>query len=818
MTALHRLPHYRRDSELFAEVATTPAAYALGSGVHGDRLDVATVPALASHRGRGPALTLRWNDMVAAPAQIDVVVHLHGYSRQWLNLTRDIEPYSGLDLTPVDGGLGQGRTRPTLTLLPRGHFTGVKQTRGPLYVYTFPALDGSDGRRDGLTRLVQFSLERFADVVRGPAPRISRLILTAHSGGGAPLLRILRFQDPHEVHVFDALYWDPTSLADWARRHIGIDRASGTGTAGAMRVFHGAGTGPYSRRLLGAISPALGGSDNRYRIEATPLGHWEIPRNYGWRVLADAAVDVPRAVRDAVSRRQPYDSRELEFGPYAQHEVEVTRRPGPAPPRRPGRPVVRLRPAPRRALATANNYIALFNGFNELVQHWQSPSPGDLALGQSRPADLLPRHRELLVKLRDALLLRGTSQLSAARSALTAWGALQPALETELRRAGLVGAGGDLSWVHAQLDYLDKRFASSAFYEAKAAARAASDLPAPDIVLVDQKLKRAEADFKRANDLLEKTQALGGELAHDDPRLRGALSLLPIISLPGTINEKLEAARQGHIASTGTELLSKVLEAEKSLVELSSEIGKYVYEARRAAAVAKGLTDVAKQMQAVVTKFETLAEGAKRIGQVASAAALIGDGIKFVDALHDDDYHAALSATGDFLKDLAPLAFGEELAGPLAIGTVTVQAVLESIRMAADIIRSSKIGMARDAASAFIKKCDDVATRRGGAYDLVADVQLILFEEPAIAQLAARAAEIDGKVVAGGLKELYQLTVSRDPHDLGGQGLVQALGKAANDALSPFLPDDPLSVAQRIATVFAGANLMALYVRDYYQS
>ena len=40
------------------------------------------------------------------------------------------------------------------------------------------------------------------------------------------------------------------------------------------------------------------GLRDRYRVEASSYGHWEIPRNYGWRILANPAADVPRATRE----------------------------------------------------------------------------------------------------------------------------------------------------------------------------------------------------------------------------------------------------------------------------------------------------------------------------------------------------------------------------------------------------------------------------------------------------------------------------------------------------------------------------------------
>jgi hypothetical protein len=280
------------------------------------RANVDKVPALASHRGRGPDLVLRWNDMPAVPKEVDVVVHLHGYSRANLTLPRDIEVWSGLDLAPVDGAAGKGRTRPTLTVLPRGHFTGIPARN--IYRYTFPALT----TRDGLTALVQAAIKEFSNRVGGQPPMAGRLILTAHSGGGAPLMRILRSHDPDEVHVFDGLYQDAATLADWATRHIQADRAAagaGRPPTGSMRVFFRPGTRAFSTRLQKGIGPALDGAPaaiaDRYRVEASTLGHWQIPRQYGWRILADPSADVPDARRPmpaGIAARPRYEFEEGE--------------------------------------------------------------------------------------------------------------------------------------------------------------------------------------------------------------------------------------------------------------------------------------------------------------------------------------------------------------------------------------------------------------------------------------------------------------------------------------------------------------------------
>jgi C1A family cysteine protease len=306
-------------------------------GIRANRIEVAPVPLLARHRGSGPDLVLRWNEMPSVPEEIDVAVHLHGFWYPRLRLPRDIEPVSGLNLEPSKGADGQGRMRPTLTVLPRGHDTGLKQAHGPYNAYTFPALV----TKDGLTALVRFALDRFAGAVGAPAPRVGRLILTAHSGGGLALLKILRHNNPHQVHVFDALYWDPVALVEWAQRRIRTDAdALATGASageymptngGALRIFYQdryrGGTRPNSLAVRKAIEAQLGGDLPRwYRVEASKYDHFQIPRRYGWHVLADASADVPDAYLEPIGRREAeastVDSEESEAA-FAETDAET---------------------------------------------------------------------------------------------------------------------------------------------------------------------------------------------------------------------------------------------------------------------------------------------------------------------------------------------------------------------------------------------------------------------------------------------------------------------------------------------------------------
>ncbi|MFD3445173.1 D-Ala-D-Ala carboxypeptidase family metallohydrolase [Microbacteriaceae bacterium 4G12] len=246
-------------------------------------LVVRSTPLLAKHRGTSPDLLLGWNAMTN-PSAIDVVVHLHGFSPSASGMRIDAEkkPISGLDL--------RSRTRPTLTVLPRGDFYGGTSGTG----YDFPALTPA-GALDALTK---DALARFTRATGVSAPR-GRLILTAHSGGGRAMLAILTRSDPDEVHVFDALYQPATALAQWAAKRI----AAGTG--GAMRVFYRAGSAKHpgtqpasealGRTLCTMLAAAPPSVRARFRVERTSVHHGAVPGRYGGALLADAGTDVPDA-------------------------------------------------------------------------------------------------------------------------------------------------------------------------------------------------------------------------------------------------------------------------------------------------------------------------------------------------------------------------------------------------------------------------------------------------------------------------------------------------------------------------------------------
>lgn len=275
-----------RQNELALE---TPPLGPLG-GVAAGRAVIDKVPQLRPHRGTGPDLILRWNRMASVPEAVDVVVHLHGYSsrKAGMRIDRDKEPASGQDFgDPLNPGV-PGRSTPTLCVLPRGNYFGGRSGNG----YNFPALTTSTG----LQQLIAFALAQFATRIGVRALRTRRLIITAHSGGGAALMRILGSNDPDEIHVFDGLYGDATPLIRWAKARLARPDAA----ASALRVLYrpNSGTEKYSRRVANALRPQLPPDDprsRRFRIEATTISHNDVPRRFGWRLLRDAGADLPLA-------------------------------------------------------------------------------------------------------------------------------------------------------------------------------------------------------------------------------------------------------------------------------------------------------------------------------------------------------------------------------------------------------------------------------------------------------------------------------------------------------------------------------------------
>jgi hypothetical protein len=279
--------------ETSAEAATT---ISIPSVAATRRMVVQRHPLLRAHTGTPPDLVIRWN-AITQPGPVDVVVHFHGFSGRQaaMRLPQDKEPVSGLDFSDPAGADGGGRSRPTIALLPRGHYYGGRSRAG----YSFPALM----RAGALKSLVSDALARFS-VASGVSVTPGRLILTGHSGGGAPITRIVEQVDPDEVHVFDGTYGPADAIVRWAKRRIARELASPAAIPPALRVLYRSGTGTQSHAdaMARDIAPVLeaAGAErlaSRFRIERTTVAHNAIPRRFGWRLLADSGADLADVAR-----------------------------------------------------------------------------------------------------------------------------------------------------------------------------------------------------------------------------------------------------------------------------------------------------------------------------------------------------------------------------------------------------------------------------------------------------------------------------------------------------------------------------------------
>lgn len=239
-------------------------------------------PVLQAHTGTQPDLFLRWNRIPLSASSVDVVVHLHGFSREGRAMTlAEKVTRSGLDLS--------GRTRPTVAVLPRGNWLRH-------YYYDFPALLAG-----GIDQLTEYGLQHLARAITAVASvapgtlAMDRFLLTAHSGGGMPAVDAIASarRSPDEFYVFDGLYGrDPAGGSPMQGLEV-IDRWLAERLRweperkGALRVVYiEQQTGSFSRRVgeliarqLAAADPVLFGSlSRRYRVEASGVQHSLIAR------------------------------------------------------------------------------------------------------------------------------------------------------------------------------------------------------------------------------------------------------------------------------------------------------------------------------------------------------------------------------------------------------------------------------------------------------------------------------------------------------------------------------------------------------------
>jgi hypothetical protein len=204
-------------------------------------------------------------------------------------------------------------------------------------VYRFPFFTE---KNDSLENLVKFSQNYLGNKL-GHTFTPGRLILTAHSGGGAAVVGILMLKkyDVHEIHLFDATYGGAEQVTKWLSerktKDSGVDESKMPAEGGALRIIYRAcvkddwkwkerkikkdgkvqwewycdksETETQARKIEIALNKlfAAGSYFRRwYRVEQTGIHHNDIPRTFGFQLLADASAPlVPAPVKAAAKAK-----------------------------------------------------------------------------------------------------------------------------------------------------------------------------------------------------------------------------------------------------------------------------------------------------------------------------------------------------------------------------------------------------------------------------------------------------------------------------------------------------------------------------------
>jgi hypothetical protein len=236
-----------------------------------------------------PDAALRWTALRPGVASLTLVIHFHGFPYVEANpapLPQDGLPGSGLDL-PDDG-----RTA-VVALVPRGRRL---PPWGRIQPFDWPVLASAEGQRALLAEVMARLREASGLALPDPA----RLVLTAHSGGGAALMAateasLARGPRVDAAFLYDALYRPPEPLLRWAEARM-MQAGAPPGALCAI-VRPGTATEANGRRLAARLASLLArapaGASARWRVLATHTGHNDIPPAYGAKLLADPGAELP---------------------------------------------------------------------------------------------------------------------------------------------------------------------------------------------------------------------------------------------------------------------------------------------------------------------------------------------------------------------------------------------------------------------------------------------------------------------------------------------------------------------------------------------
>lgn len=470
-------------------------------------------------------------------------------------------------------------------------------------------------------------------------------------------------------------------------------------------------------------------------------------------------------------------------------------------------------------MPTFENYKAFLFGINnQLNRDDGSIDPADTS--PADPAQLLSHHLDLLISLQQALADRAHSPADALRE----WERIHSTLRDEVAAAKSVVDDDTVTTVERQITDTGHNFAGAAYHAAERAAE--GHLEAPDLAEQNAHLESAEQEFLEANKLWEsasKVMASGVDRAFD---LKGTGEIIELVKLPGTIQEKMEKARQkGVLTQVGTavELVGKIKGGTATLLKVTATTGERYCAASARLAVGRGNMVLAREIEESAAQWRWLSETAESLGTVASVVSLIGDGLSMVDSIRAGNWEEAAGQAADMAVDAAPLVLGAEVAAPLAGAVILVKAEMQAIHDAAAFIRYCKDEQVREATGNYVKGLTDHVYP--WATKLAADVDVML--DPTQPEPVQRAAmdKVSEDATNTWQGVVYVAATYLWPLANLAAGAYASMGAEAYDAISGGDLNMPaetkegviaFAVVDKVAKIFHGANLMAKYVHEHY--
>jgi hypothetical protein len=470
-------------------------------------------------------------------------------------------------------------------------------------------------------------------------------------------------------------------------------------------------------------------------------------------------------------------------------------------------------------MPTFENYEALLFGINNQLNHQTgSIDPSDTS--PADPAHLASHHLDLLVNLQQALAARAHSPADA----LMAWELIHSTLVDEVEASKSVVDNDTVATVERQIADANQNFVGAAYHAAEQAAK--GRLEAPDLEEQKAHLETAERELLEANKLWEgasKVMASGIDKALG---MKETNEIIELVKLPGTIQEKMEKAREkGIITQVGTavELVGKVKGGTAALLKVTAKTGERYCAGMAKLAASQGNKVLLKEVEETAEQWKWLSETAESLGTVASVISLIGDGISLVDSIREGNWEDAAAQAADMAVDAAPLLLGAEVAAPLAGAVILVKAEMQAIHDAAAFIRYCKDEQVREATGDFVKGLTDHVYP--WAAKLAADVDVMLdpTQPESVQRAAMDAVNVDatytwqgvGFVAGTYLGPLAQLAgdayanMGREAFEVFNEGNLSMPAETKEGVIA-------LAVVDKVAKIFHGANLMAKYVHEHY--